>query len=72
MRQNSSFNVYMGFGGTNFGFMNGAGVVQSYDYDAPISENGAHGYGADGLGEVKRQHHAKLFSVFSCQTSMSP
>lgn len=49
MNQGASFNIYMGFGGTNFGWMNGAGVIQSYDYDAPISENGAHGFGADGL-----------------------
>lgn len=45
----TSFNIYMVFGGTNFGFMNGAQdcvmgegrycpVVTSYDYDAAISE----------------------------------
>jgi len=27
-------------GGTNFGFMNGARVVTSYDYDAPLTESG--------------------------------
>lgn len=50
----SSFNMYMFFGGTNFGFMNGANYdnqkfggkpgyewdVTSYDYDAPLSESG--------------------------------
>ncbi|MGI5893622.1 MAG: beta-galactosidase [Candidatus Merdivicinus sp.] len=42
-----SVNFYMFHGGTNFGFMNGANyaehyqpTVTSYDYDAPVSENG--------------------------------
>ncbi|KAL1914940.1 uncharacterized protein VTP21DRAFT_7856 [Calcarisporiella thermophila] len=47
-----SFNLYMVHGGTNFGFMNGANTagrvgnytfqphITSYDYDAPIAENG--------------------------------
>lgn len=42
-----SFNLYMFCGGTNFAFYNGANcfetfmpVVTSYDYDAPISEDG--------------------------------
>jgi len=52
---NGSVNFYMFHGGTNFAFMNGANIlgyngvevvpgyapdVTSYDYDAPISENG--------------------------------
>ena len=53
---NGSFNLYMGFGGTNFGYFNGANgggkdfqpVITSYDYDAPIQEGGGHGYGGDG------------------------
>ena len=44
----SSVNFYMFFGGTNFGFMNGANSelvrndfdTTSYDYDALIAENG--------------------------------
>eukprot|EP00742_Colponemidia_sp_Colp-10_P009551 GILJ01010427.1.p1 GENE.GILJ01010427.1~~GILJ01010427.1.p1 ORF type:complete len:645 (-),score=55.68 GILJ01010427.1:621-2555(-) len=44
----ASVNLYMGFGGSNFGFMNGANLlgdvyqptITSYDYDAPISEAG--------------------------------
>ncbi|HEX8601574.1 MAG TPA: beta-galactosidase family protein [Pseudoduganella sp.] len=46
----ASVNVYMFHGGTNFGFMNGANTdlvtrayqptVNSYDYDAPLSEAG--------------------------------
>ncbi len=44
----ASFNFYMFHGGTNFGFMAGAGLekgrhkpsVTSYDYDAPLSESG--------------------------------
>lgn len=51
-----SFNLYMAHGGTNFGFWNGANgggndyspVITSYDYNAPISESGDHGYGRDG------------------------
>jgi hypothetical protein len=49
-RMNSSVNIYMFEGGTNFGFMNGASalqknghshsVVTSYDYDAPLTEAG--------------------------------
>uniref|UniRef100_A0A915JKK3 Glycoside hydrolase 35 catalytic domain-containing protein n=1 Tax=Romanomermis culicivorax TaxID=13658 RepID=A0A915JKK3_ROMCU len=54
-RQNASVNLYMFHGGTNFGFMNGAnadntsndGVYHlhraastSYDYNAPVIENG--------------------------------
>lgn len=42
-----SLNFYMFHGGTNFGFMNGSNYygkllpdVTSYDYDAPLSENG--------------------------------
>ncbi|XP_054166390.1 beta-galactosidase-1-like protein 2 [Oppia nitens] len=40
---NSSLNFYMFFGGTNFGFMNGANgasVTTSYDYNGPLSESG--------------------------------
>ncbi|NGZ74781.1 glycoside hydrolase family 35 protein [Saccharibacillus alkalitolerans] len=44
----ASFNFYMFHGGTNFGFMNGANhvnfyepTVTSYDYGAPLTENGA-------------------------------
>jgi len=44
----SSVNLYMFFGGTNFGFMNGAFAdggtyhsdITSYDYDALVAENG--------------------------------
>jgi beta-galactosidase len=45
---NASFSFYMFHGGTNFGFMNGANLdfgryhptVTSYDYAAPLSEDG--------------------------------
>ena len=49
LKHNASVNFYMFVGGTNFGFWNGANhdpkdgylpTVTSYDYDAPISENG--------------------------------
>jgi Glycosyl hydrolases family 35 len=44
---NASFNTYMFYGGTNFGFVAGSNqdatfdpIITSYDYDAPISEAG--------------------------------
>lgn len=51
MKNNYSFNMYMAHGGTNFGLTAGANGykkelynyrcdVTSYDYDAPITENG--------------------------------
>lgn len=46
--KNASVNFYMFFGGTNFGFMSGAlnlssfkPDVTSYDYDAPLAEDGS-------------------------------
>ena len=49
LSMNASVNFYMYMGGTNFGFMNGAGYnggngllpsITSYDYDAPLTEAG--------------------------------
>ncbi|GAN54318.1 beta-galactosidase [Tanticharoenia sakaeratensis] len=50
LKRNLSFSLYVAHGGTNFGFGAGANaghdggrfqpVVTSYDYDAPITENG--------------------------------
>ena len=53
---NGSVSMYMGHGGSNFGFWSGANGggasyqphITSYDYDAPISEGGGDGYGPDG------------------------
>ena len=53
---NGSYNLYMGFGGTNMGYFGGANgggtdyepVITSYDYNAPVEEGGGHGYGHDG------------------------
>lgn len=53
----ASVSSYMGHGGTNFGFgagANGGGEsfqphITAYDYDAPISEGGGHGYGSDNV-----------------------
>jgi hypothetical protein len=55
LKNKGSINMYMGFGGTNFGFMSGAngggnGVsyhITSYDYNSPLAEGGQHGYGSD-------------------------
>lgn len=49
LSHNASVNLYMAFGGTNFGFSNGANgdtlsyqpTTTSYDYDAPVNESGA-------------------------------
>jgi len=54
--QGRSFNLYMGHGGSNFGFWsgsNGGGKkfqpdITSYDYNSPVSENGDHGVGKGG------------------------
>ncbi len=43
-QMNSSVNIYMFIGGTNFGFMAGGDKITSYDYDAPISESGLRTY----------------------------
>ncbi|KAM4546396.1 beta-galactosidase-1-like protein 2 [Fundulus diaphanus] len=47
LRRGMSVNLYMFHGGSNFGFMSGAvsdpsyrALVSSYDYDAPLSEDG--------------------------------
>lgn len=48
LKVGASVNLYMWHGGTNFGFLNGANhvfglylpIVNSYDYDAPLSEAG--------------------------------
>ncbi|MBQ4067300.1 MAG: beta-galactosidase [Clostridia bacterium] len=47
MELGASFNIYMFHGGTNFGFTSGANydgkyqpTVTSYDYNAPLNENG--------------------------------
>lgn len=50
---NGSVSLYMGHGGTNFGFWSGANGgggssfqphETSYDYDSPVSESGEHGW----------------------------
>lgn len=52
---NASISVYMAHGGTSFGFWSGANFgsfyqpdITSYDYNAPIAEDGRHGIGKDG------------------------
>lgn len=49
LKQNASFNMFMFYGGTNYGFSSGASldqnmyyspVITSYDYDAPLDESG--------------------------------
>lgn len=67
----ASFNIYMMFGGTNFGFTNGAQgnlswmkgeynpVVTSYDYDAAISEWGGYTQRYFDIKEAMERDHGK-------------
>ncbi len=67
----ASFNIYMVFGGTNFGFMNGAqgnltwmkgtynSVVTSYDYDAAITEWGGYTQRYFDIKEAMERDHGK-------------
>jgi beta-galactosidase len=57
-----SASLYMAHGGTSFGWWagaNGAGGasyqpdITSYDYDAPLSEGGEHGFGSDGMDKYE-------------------
>lgn len=58
-----SVNLYMFHGGTNFGFTNGANdkgayypITTSYDYDAPLAEDGSPTAKYDALREVIARH----------------
>ena len=67
----ASFNIYMVFGGTNFGFMNGAqghltwmkssynSVVTSYDYDSAITEWGGYTQRYFDIKEAMERDHGK-------------
>lgn len=62
----ASVNIYMMHGGTNFGFLNGANdagtympTVTSYDYDAPLDEQGEPTAKFYAIREVLRKHGAK-------------
>jgi beta-galactosidase len=78
LSQNASVSFYMGFGGTNWGWWNGADldkdewskgnlqpVLQSYDYNAPVSESGTFNLGADGVNKflavqaVLQKYHSR-------------
>ena len=69
-----SINLYMGYGGTNFGHWSGANGggksysphITSYDYDSPVSEGGEHGYGSGG-----NDKYAALQAVFGRYRNMS-
>lgn len=63
----ASVNFYMAHGGTNFGFMNGANcgekyvpTVTSYDYDAPIDEQGRPTQKFFAFQEVLARHGARI------------
>lgn len=62
LQANASFSMYMGYGGTNYGFYSGANGnggssytphITSYDYDSPLSEGGQHGFGSAGQDKYK-------------------
>lgn len=68
LQNNVSFNFYMVFGGTNFGFTSGANYdknrdiqpdLTSYDYDAPISEAGWRTPKFDSLRNVMQRYVKK-------------
>ena len=58
LARDASFSLYMAHGGSNWAFWNGANSgnspaqyspsLPSYDYDAPIAQDGSFGYGSDG------------------------
>ena len=66
VKYNHSFSMYMAHGGTNFGFTAGAnqgtglsdytGHVTSYDYDAPIDEQGSTGEKYTALRNLLKQY----------------
>ncbi|CAH0553299.1 unnamed protein product [Brassicogethes aeneus] len=68
IKLNSSFNLYMFHGGTNWGLLNGANIgkgidnagyspdTTSYDYDAPLSENGDYTEKYHKLKELVSKH----------------
>ncbi len=63
----ASVNLYMAHGGTNFGFMNGANhegkyqpTVTSYDYDAPIDEQGRPTPKFFAFQQLLAQHGARI------------
>ncbi len=51
-----SMNFYMFQGGTNFGFMNGRNTLTSYDYDAPLTEDGQITYKYEELKQVIKKY----------------
>ena len=56
-------NYYMGFGGTNLDDWAGGSNITSYDYDAPIREDGSVGeryQRVQALGQMIREHGANL------------
>lgn len=67
LTNDASVNFYMAHGGTNFGFMNGANcdgtyqpAVTSYDYDAPIDEQGRPTPKYFAFQKILAQHGARI------------
>jgi hypothetical protein len=59
----TGLNYYMFFGGTNFGTWAAKNVTTTYDYGAPIRENGGVGerfYAVRAIGGLLKQHGARL------------
>ena len=59
----TSTNYYMGFGGTNFGDWAAHGITTTYDYDAPVREDGgvtARYAAVAGLGQLLKLHGSQL------------
>jgi len=59
----TSTNYYMGFGGTNFGDWAASSITTTYDYDAPVRENGGmteRYFAVKALGDFIAEHGAQL------------
>lgn len=68
----TALNYYMIFGGTNFGRWGGRDITTSYDYDAPIRENGGVGdkyLALEAIGRMLQRHGAELARSYaiSCE-----
>ncbi len=59
----TSMNYYMFYGGSNFGPLGGAGLIQSYDYNAPLREPGGIGdryLAVAAIGQMLKEHGTQL------------
>lgn len=58
-------NYYMFYGGSNFGYSAASTVTQSYDYNAPLREEGGMGeryYAVKAIGQMLKEHGQQLIN----------